>query len=734
VSSNTAANPADIAAAVTPKAGSAERFFQGSLYVLLVMGFAALAGTGKLDFLSVALGGSALALRGYHLLKRQNVAMPERWTSYLTIFYLGFYLLDYFFITQGFVNATVHMVLFIMVVKIFSVQRDRDLMYLAVLAFLMLLAAAVLTVDTVYLLTFCMFMVAAVATFVSMEMRRSEREMITAGIPAQKEDRFQRTLAGVTAMLAVLILAGGAGIFFVLPRMNTGGGYLRSLGTQNDFVTGFSGGANLGGIGRIQQSTAAVMHVQVTRGTLPPDTHWRGTGLSNFDGRRWWNTREELGTTVPLRNIALDLRQVRVAGMPVFGDQRRHISNLAYRVIMEPVGTTIFFLADTPVKINGPYTHASVSLEGTVYNGEDARSIGVYEGESDTRDPAPLVARSTSTDYPSAIAFKYLQLPHRLDPRIAELARSVTGTSRSNYERAKAIESYLKQNFGYTLELPSSEQDDPLAYFLFERKKGHCEYFASAMAIMLRTQGIPSRLVNGFRGGEFNDLNRTYIIRGRDAHAWVEVYFPEYGWVAFDPTPASAEPQANDSWARMGLYLDAAREAWREWIINYDFNRQMRLSAEISNRTNSAQDRMRMWYLKNYRKLLRRATNLQKVNSISGMTTALLIFLMVVLITLPLAPRLWRALQLKKVLRDPSKAPRTAASYWYSRMLKAMEGRGFRKSPAQTPEEFASAIDDPEIQKDVVVFTEHYERARFADSVEDAQRLPGLLEELTGKK
>lgn len=729
-----AVRPADISAGVTPRAGSAERFFQGSLFVLLVMGFAALAGTGKLDFLSLALGGSALALRGYHLLKGKTVAIAERWTSYLTIFYLGFYLLDYFFITQGFVNATVHMVLYIMVIKIFSVQRDRDLMYLAVLAFLMLLAAAVLTVDTVYLLTFCLFMVAAVATFVSMEMRRSEREMITAGISAQKEDHFQKTLAGATALLAVAILAGGAAIFFVLPRMNTGGGYLRSLGTQNDFVTGFSGGTNLGGIGRIQQSTAAVMHVQVTRGTLPADVHWRGLGLSNFDGHRWWNSRQELGVVFPLRSLSLDLRQVQVDGLQVFGVQRRRVSDLAYRIIMEPVGTNIFFLADTPLRIGGQYTHASVSLEGTVYNAEEARSIGVYEGEADTRSPVLALSRSTSVDFPPEVAHRYLQLPHKLDPRIAELASSITAPLHTNYERAKAIETYLQRSFAYTLELPPTEQNDPIAYFLFERKKGHCEYFASAMAIMLRTQGIPSRLVNGFRGGEFNDLNGTYIIRGRDAHAWVEVYFPEYGWAAFDPTPASLEPHSDDAWARMGLYLDAAREAWREWIINYDFARQARLSAELSSRTNSVQEDVRSWYQKNYRRLLRKATSLQQVNSISGATTALLVFLMLLLITLPLAPRIWRTLKLKKVLRDPKRAPRTAASYWYGRMLRLLERRGFRKSPAQTPEEFASAIGDPRIQKDVVVFTEHYERARFADSVEDAQRLPELLEEMSGRK
>ena len=104
--------------------------------------------------------------------------------------------------------------------------------------------------------------------------------------------------------------------------------------------------------------------------------------------------------------------------------------------------------------------------------------------------------------------------------------------------RAKDIERYLQSNYGYTLQLPGLQESDPLANFLFERKKGHCEYFATSMAMMLRTLGIPARIVNGFRGGEYNDLSNSYIVREKDAHSWVEAYFPEYGWASFDPTPA----------------------------------------------------------------------------------------------------------------------------------------------------------------------------------------------------
>jgi hypothetical protein len=157
------------AAKAAPGSGSAERFFQWSLYVLLGVGFAALAGTNKLDFPSLALVIPALLLRGYLLLMRKSLVISERWTTLLTVLYFAFYAADYFYFSQSFINATVHMVLFVMIIKIFSVRRDRDLMYLAILSFLMLLAAAVLTVDTLFLLTFSLFILVAIATFISMK-------------------------------------------------------------------------------------------------------------------------------------------------------------------------------------------------------------------------------------------------------------------------------------------------------------------------------------------------------------------------------------------------------------------------------------------------------------------------------------------------------------------------------------------------------------------------------------
>jgi protein-glutamine gamma-glutamyltransferase len=726
--------------------GSAEKFFQASLYLLLVTGFAALTSTGKLDLPSLAIVAPALLIRGLHLVRGKSVMISERWTTYLTLFYFAFYAADYLFISQSFINATVHLVLFSMVVKIFSVQRDRDLLYLAVLSFLMVLAAAVLTVDTVFLLTFALFLMLAMATFVSMEMRRSERAGMAIGVPPKQDRKFQRTLSSTAALLGVSTFVGAALIFFVLPRGNSGG-YLRSLGAQGEFVSGFSQDVQLGGIGQIQQSSAVVMHVQILNGKLPSDIKWRGVALTNFDGKRWWNNPGDVPVYHGLNNGGLDLGQFRVRNYLLYASSPsvRHWPTLSYKIVMEPIGVDVFFLAPVPLKINGGYSQVAVTPDGAVLNSRSAASsrseiestpqaIGIYSGESDTRDPEPLVRDSNSQDYPPRIALLYRQLP-RLDPRIPRLAKQITAGNTSNYLRAKAIENYLQTQFGYTLQLPGRAESDPLAAFLFVRKKGHCEYFASSMAVMLRTLGIPARVVNGFRGGQYNDVTSSYIVRGKDAHSWVEVYFPEYGWVTFDPTPAGGLDAPATGWSRAALYMDAMRELWREWIINYDFTHQMRLSAAVAAETGKAQFGVRWWLRKKYRSLLIATLKWQrKVQHLPARDVVLYCVLLLLLLLLPFVPRGWRALQRGRLLRNPQLAPRSAASFWYLRMLKALEGRGFRKSVTQTPAEFADSIDDLSVRRNVIAFTDHYQRARFADSVEDAQRLPNLYAELTAAK
>src|SRR5579863_5769063 len=279
---------------VIPLRRAIDHYFELALYLLVLTGFGTLAGTGGLDLPSVFLVGLALAIRGYLLAKKNPFVISERWTTPLSLAYFAFFAVDYLVVSRGFLPATIHLALFGVVVRMFSLRRERDHVTLAILAFLMVLAAAVLTVDSTFLFCFVAFMLMAVGTFVLMEMRRSGHAaniQATHSNDLHEHRRLAFSLARVTPALMLMILGIGAAIFFIMPRMSAG--YMGDYSFGNDLSSGFSDHVQLGQIGRIQQSGAMVMHVQIDgdhEGRY--DLHWRGVALSNFDGTTWSNPQD----------------------------------------------------------------------------------------------------------------------------------------------------------------------------------------------------------------------------------------------------------------------------------------------------------------------------------------------------------------------------------------------------------------------------------------------------------
>src|SRR5205814_1401522 len=190
---------------------------------------------------------------------RRNLIIPERWINYITLFYVAFYGLDYLLLSRQFIPATVHLVLFSLIVKVFSIHRERDYLYIAVLSFAMVLAAAVLTVDSLFFLLFGIFLLLALTTATSMEMRRSWAESRARNVATEEEDApaekvdLSPPLARTTFGLAITILLFASAIFFLLPRRLTAG-YLSSFRSQGELISGFRDDVQLGEIGRIQQS------------------------------------------------------------------------------------------------------------------------------------------------------------------------------------------------------------------------------------------------------------------------------------------------------------------------------------------------------------------------------------------------------------------------------------------------------------------------------------------------
>ena len=717
--------------AAIPLAQAIDHYFDLALYLLVLTGFATLASTGGLDLPSTILVGAALAVRGYLLAKRRQVVISERWTTPLTVAYFVFFAVDYFVFSRSFLPATVHLALFGVVVRMFSLRKERDHVMLAILAFLMVLASAVLTVDSVFLFSFAAFMLMAVATFVLMEMRRSGH---SADIQARHSSdprehrRLAFSLARVAPALMLMILVAGAGVFFLLPRMSAGylGGY--SFGT--DFSSGFSDRVQLGQIGQIQQSTAVVMHIQIDGDTVGRyDLHWRGVALANFDGHSWSNPRDQFA----LRRRADKSFEVPRFDNPVLtsyvmaNQSREQI--IHYRVLMEPIGTNVFFLAPWARSIRGEYRLVGADSSGAVYDFDTSRAISRYEAESDIATPAASELRAAGQNYPPSIGSMYLRLPD-VDPRVSQLAAQVTASAKSNFDKAAALENHLRTHYGYTLQLPRTTVKDPIANFLFERKQGHCEYFASSMAVMLRTLGIPSRVVNGFRTDEFNDLTGNYVVRAKDAHAWVEAYFPGYGWQTFDPTPGGGA-DTPQGWGRVGLYVDAMASFWRDWIVSYDTSHQYILGQAAVSGTRGLFEGARAWARTHYDRMLKWARGSQDRVENSPVRWAVIgAVIAMALVLLGNLGRLARLLHERWLQAHPESSPEQAAAMWYGRMARALARRGMKKPAAQTPQEFMKKIEDARLRAPVARFTEVYESARFGNSADDAQRLPELYEEV----
>lgn len=719
---------------VIPLSQAINKYFELSVYLLVLMGFGILASTGSLDLPAILVVGTALAVRGYLLAERRRFVISESWTTPLTIAYFIFYAGDYFLLSRSFLSATVHLVLFAVVVRTFSLRRDRDYTMLAILAFLMVLASAVLTVDSVFLIFFVGFTLMAVATFILMEMRRSGRA-------AQFEARHSRdmqehrhlafSLARMTPTLVLMILVGAAAVFFLLPRMSAG--YLGAYSFGNDLSTGFSDHVQLGRIGQIQQSDALVMHIQIDDDRDGKYAlHWRGVALANFDGKNWSNPPGQYvlsrgadgGFAVPFYSQGV-AQATPARNQPSPARLNRLIH---YRVLMEPIGANVFFLAPWARRVSGAYRALQIDSGGAVSDLDGQRGVGIYEADSDISTPSPELLRKTG-DYLPPFAMAYLQLP-KVDPRVSRLAVEVSGSESNSYDKAVALEKYLKTHYGYTLQLPSSPVGDPVANFLFERKQGHCEYFASSMAVMLRTLGIPSRVVNGFVSGEFNDLTGNYVVRAKNAHSWVEAYFPGYGWITFDPTPGGGvgTPQG---WGRAMLYLDAAASFWREWVISYDSSHQYVLGKSVLSGTRSFGERARVWARLRYARLLEWARQGQRgIEHAPGQWFGVSVAVALLWVGLTNAARIARIIRIRGLQAHPERSPDRAAAMWYERMARFLARRGMRKTTAQTAQEFVRVIEDSSLRIRVEEFTRAYESARFGNSGEDAQRLPELYEEV----
>ncbi len=727
----------------------AERFFRTSLSLLILTSVVTLVGTGKLDIFTIVVGPLAALYKGYRWWHGRPAELSPRAATWCVLGYLAFLPVDILFLSRFFVGnssnpplyaallAVVHFLIYVTLVRFYSAVSDRDATFLAILSFAGILAAAVLTVDTTFLVFFFVFLLFGVATFVGMELRRGAVGAVTPApnVQPERDRRLTRalSLAALTVALGAIVL--GSGLFFFFPRFSAG--YLGNASFSPSLMTGFSENVELGQIGEIKRNSSVVMRVQTGKPLGYERLRWRGVGLTTFDGKRWTAPERKSQTLSPSPD-----------GWIYMGDPVQKTNTpgpgILYTVYLEPLATDAIFVPGKVVSLQGNFTGeggGSFSAMRRSYILRDStdtllnpfHNYGALRYAGFSRLP-PLNAaklRAAPTNYSADITEVYLQLPRQLDPRIPELARQIAKDAKTPFDKALVMESYLRGRFAYTLNLTGKPGDDPLAHFLFETRAGHCEYFASAMTIMLRTLGIPAREVNGFLPGEYNDLGGDYIVRASDAHSWVEVYFPGNEWQVFDPTPAAPENSGNFL-TRLGKYADWLQITWSEWVIGYDFAHQLVLAQNLQRTSKSWSETARDWFRMKQRASRKWMQSWQFQHGAMGFLLPVFLVALLVALRFNLFTELIRRVRLFLQLRGArsTQSNPQLASRLYGELLRILARRGLLRVESQTPYEFAAAVNSPSLASPVREFTKIYAHARFGGAPCDTTRLRQLLDQI----
>jgi protein-glutamine gamma-glutamyltransferase len=736
---------ASSARAILPPVSAVQRYFEISLFLLVSTGVVAVVSTNKLDPVSMAVPLLALGYKGIRLWRGRGPELTHRVATWLVLAYFLFFPLDLWIFSRNLAAgapnpalyaallAAIHLLLFATIVRLYSARTNRDYAFLSVLAFASILAAAILTIETTFLVSLAIFLVLAVSTFVALEIRRGAEGSVSPPVVegTKLARQLNRALGLISLLVAISALGIGGALFFLIPRYTAG--YLGAMNLQPTLMTGFGDNVPLGQIGRIKKSNAVVMRIRVEgEPGRAQNMHWRGIALTDFDGKRWFTPTHDPIVVTPGVDGSYELTPT-----PILHGQ---YYPLQYTVLMEPIGTDAIFIAPRLETLRGRFTnevdrpgakrhggYLLIDRTGSLFNPYHNETKIRYEATSLLPYVPPAELRQASGDYPEIIRKLYLQLPD-VDPRVPKLARDITAGMKNEFDKAANIERYLKTRLGYSLDLTDTHGEDPIAYFLFTRGAGHCEYFASAMTVMLRTQGIPARYVTGFLPGEYNDVGGDYIVRASDAHAWVEAYFPGYGWITFDPTPAG-DVQPKGLLGRLGLYWDWFQYSWGEWVINYDFSHQLTLANTLHQSSRDWGERARRYYQKKQRDTLHFIVALDKRLEASPYflptLLAILVGLLVYLRGRPLIAYLlarWR-------IRAGRGGNLTAAlaALEYREMLRLLEKRGWRKGESQTALEFAAAIPSGEIAAPVAQLTEIYQSARFGAHPARIEHMSSLL-------
>jgi transglutaminase-like putative cysteine protease len=692
-----------------------KRYCEISCLAVVGSAFLALAFTGRLDALSIAVFTVTFAVSFYRTLRNLPPLLSTSRAHHLSWVYIVIAILDLAFLSRSLIGTAIHMVLFLEAAKLHQDRTDRDYLYLIVLSFLMILAAASLTVEMSFIATLLLFVISLISMLISLDIYRCE----TKSRMSTREAAFVLSRYSVWTTVWTVLIAGA--LFFLIPRM--GAGYFSRANLPPLLLSGFSDSVELGQIGQLKKGSSIVMHAQRVNGMPFPVLKWRGVALDTFDGVRW-SRKDSTRQVLRPENSTYILRRQAARG-----------ELATFNILLEPLATTTLFAPLHTRQISGRQIPGLEIDRNTSLFARFQQSQRLqYQLQAEILNrTASLPARPFNL--PDTAHATYLQLPDNLEPEIRKLAAEITKDAKTPVEKAVRVESYLRGKFEYTLSLTWDPGPQPLSTFLFQQKKGHCEYFASAMAVLLRTVDVPTRLVNGFLMGEYNPVGDAYIVRESDAHSWVEVYLPGAGWTEFDPTPGSSTQPDAGLFAQLHNYADALGLFWNTYVLTYDTDSQGQLFRNAQEQAESIHQSLEK-QRNSLALMARRAVeSVSQVGRRAITTGGIWIYVTAILLSL-VAYRMrheilnwWWLLRLRKTGRVDD---RVICSLFY-RAVRIAERKGSRRRESETWREWVKGVNHEQKRSILARALEVFERSKYspdASSPADVMVLQEAVREL----
>ncbi|MGD0836975.1 MAG: DUF3488 and transglutaminase-like domain-containing protein [Polyangia bacterium] len=668
-------------------------------------------------------------------------------------------------------------VLFLLVVKLCQRRSNRDYLQIFILSFLVMLAAAWTATSALFMVGFALYTVLTTWALILFHLRREIEDNYivrhsTRGpaepVVATRVLNSRRVVGApflaATAGVAAAVLVGSALVFALVPRVGLGfilGGVRRAVG-----IAGFTDEVKLGRHGLISTDNGTVvMHCQIPAlAALPDDRaregyiaglYWRGTVYDVYEAGQWLRSRDDRTRTQLLLSPlgpagrSYEVRDPLAASSP---EGRAAARGPALEQTIEVVALShpVAFALDRPVRFESPAlplgTLIATDFEPRWSDEVSLRMFRVNPANPyDHRQPMadflgaryrvfsrpdqlaapeathlpriPHIPHIPVEELPQGALANYLRLPASLTPRVAALASQIMAGRDSPAAKTQAVVDWLRHSHGYTTDLRRDERvADPVEDFLFVEQAGHCEYFASAAAILLRLGGVPTRYVNGFLGGEWNTMRDTVTVREGRAHSWIEAYLGREGWVRIDATPAQSRTA---HMSKLGQLLDSAELFWGRWVIEYSASQQFMLAQRLGQRLGLP-----------YRaRLPGRGVRLITKKHVLELTLVLILLALV---------RSWRQRGRGWAKRSRGPSPRRAdrpVVLIYQALLKRLAAAGAARRASETPHEYLARLREAGVEgaSELGRVTDAYASARYGDvalapsQVEELRRAASLV-------